>query len=116
MIEWLPGVRAEVVSVALPATSEPVPSVVAPFLNVTVPVAVPTVDVTVAVNVTSEPKTDGFLDEPTEVVVAPLMVKLTVLVVSTLPALSVLWNVTVLLPRFATLNGAVYVCTAPPLI
>ena len=73
MIEWLPGVRDEVVSVALPATSKPVPSVVAPFLNVTVPVAVPTVDVTVAVNVTGEPKTDGFFDELTEVVVAPLI-------------------------------------------
>ncbi len=116
MIEWLPSVSPDVVKSALPATTGPVPRIVGPFLNVTVPVAVPIVDVTVAVNVTDEPKTDGFFDEVTEVVVAPSILKLTDLVASTLPALSVLWNVTVLLPRFATLNGPEYVCSAPPLI
>jgi len=41
-----------VVNVALPALSVPVPSVEEPFLNVTVPVGVPPLEVTVAVKVT----------------------------------------------------------------
>jgi len=93
-----------------------VPSVDPPFLNVTVPVGVPSVEVTVAVKVTAVSYVDGFTDEATEVVVLPSMVKVTVLGLSTLPALSVLWNVTVLLPRADTVNGAVYVVNAPPLI
>ena len=50
------------------------PSVVAPSLNVTVPVGVPdagAVTVTVAVNVTEPPKALGLSEEVTEVVVAP---------------------------------------------
>ena len=50
--------------------SVPVPRVVVPSLNVTVPVGVPApgaVTVTVAVNVTDCPKTDGFTLEVTTV-------------------------------------------------
>lgn len=48
----------------------PVPRVVVPSLNVTVPVAV--VDEMVAVKVTDEPEADGFEDDPTDVVVLAL--------------------------------------------
>ena len=44
----------------------PVPSVVVPSLNVTVPVAV--VDEIVAVKVTEDPNADGFADDDTAVV------------------------------------------------
>ena len=62
-----------VVKVATPPLSVPVPSVVEPSLNVTVPVGVPApgdVAVTVAVNVTDWPNTDGLTDETSAVVVA----------------------------------------------
>lgn len=65
-------VSAEVENVADPPLRVPVPSVVAPSLNVTVPVGVPLPGATtamVAVNVTDCPKTDGFADEMTIVVV-----------------------------------------------
>ena len=49
----------------------PVPRVVAPSINVTVPVIVPVVvDVTAAVNMTEAPTVDGFREEVTAVVVA----------------------------------------------
>ena len=54
------------VYVAFPLVMLPVPSVVLPSLNVTVPVAV--VDETVAVKVTDEPYADGFKDEANVVV------------------------------------------------
>ena len=47
-----------------------VPSVVAPFLNVTVPVGVPPLEVTVDVKVTGWLKTEGLAEELTVVVVA----------------------------------------------
>ena len=54
VIEWVPTVSAVVANVAIAEPfSVPVPSVLAPSLNVTVPVGVPAeVDVTVAVNIT----------------------------------------------------------------
>ena len=52
MIVCDPAERVAVVYVALPLDTVPVPSVVLPSLNVTVPVAV---DGTVAVNVTDVP-------------------------------------------------------------
>ena len=59
---------------AIPLTlSVPVPSVLLPSLKVTVPVAVPepgALAVTVAVNVTDCPKTDGLTLETTEVVIS----------------------------------------------
>jgi len=65
-----------VVKVALPELRVPVPSVVDPSLNVTVPVGVPepgAVAVTVAVSVTDCPKTDGLTDEMTAVEVLALL-------------------------------------------
>ena len=54
VIECEPTISAEEVNVATPDDSAPVPNVVVPSLNVTVPVGVPVPDVgvTVAVNVT----------------------------------------------------------------
>ena len=55
----------------MPALSDPVPKVVEPSLNVTVPVGVPapgdTAD-TWAVKVTDWPKTEGLADDVTDVV------------------------------------------------
>ena len=55
-MEWLPRLSAEdVVKVAVPALNVPVPNVLAPSLNVTVPVGVPApgaVAATMAVKVT----------------------------------------------------------------
>jgi hypothetical protein len=95
----------EVVRLALSSASAPVPSVVVPFLNVTAPLGVPIVDATVAVNFTAECKIDGSCDDVRDVCVCPLIVKTADLVPPTLPALSVLWNVTVLLASFETMNG-----------
>jgi capsular polysaccharide biosynthesis protein len=56
-----PTANAAVVNVATPEPlSVPVPRVVPPSLNVTVPVGVPEVPVTVALNVTGAPESDGF--------------------------------------------------------
>ena len=61
----------EVVSVACPDPSVvPVPNVVAPSLNVTVPVGIPAPEVTVAVKVTLCPLVEGFGDEVSDVLVA----------------------------------------------
>ena len=57
---------------AVPPVSATLASVVAPSMNVTEPVGVPlpgAFAATVAVKVTDCPKTDGFADEATEVVV-----------------------------------------------
>ena len=60
---------AAVANVATPDPfSVPVPRVVAPSLNVAVPVGVPPVPVTVAVNVTDCPKTEGFCEDVSVVV------------------------------------------------
>ena len=70
MIKCVPTLKVEVEKVATAlALSVPVPSVVDPSLNVTVPVGVPElVEVTVAVNVTDCPNVDGLGDEVSEVV------------------------------------------------
>ena len=71
VIECDPMASVEIVKVALPAVSVPVPIAVTPSLNVTVPVGVPVaVVLTVAVKVTDCPKFDGFSEEVTAVVVA----------------------------------------------
>ena len=65
----------EIVNVAVPLDNGPVPSVVAPSRNVTVPLGVPApgaTAATVAVKVTLCPKTDGLEDEATVVVVFAL--------------------------------------------
>ena len=74
MIEWLPIASPDVVNVAIPEPFKvPVPRVVEPSRNVTVPVGTPdpgASEVIVAVKVTDWPKTDGLADEATTEVVA----------------------------------------------
>jgi hypothetical protein len=70
LIECDPTTSVEVLKVALPLLIVPVPSIVLPSLNVTVPVAAE--GETVAVNVTEDPNTDGFEDEVTVVVLLAL--------------------------------------------
>jgi len=72
----LPAAKAEVVNVAMPPLSVPVPMGLPPSKNVTVPVGVPdpgATGETVAVNVTGCPAVDGFSDEVTVVVVFVLL-------------------------------------------
>ena len=70
-MEWFPTAREEVVNEPAPVESRvAVPRVVAPSRNVTVPVGVPDVALTVAVKLTACPNTVGFLEEDTVVVVA----------------------------------------------
>ena len=72
-MEWPPTDNADVLNVATPEPfSVPVPSVVEPSMNVTVPVGVPepgALAVTVDVNVTDWPKTEGLADDDTELLV-----------------------------------------------
>jgi hypothetical protein len=89
---WLPTDRDEVANVALPELNVAVPSVEAPSRKVTVPDGVPVAGataLTVAVNVTDWPKTDGFTDEVTVV---------------ELPALPTVWVIAaeVLLVKFVS--------------
>src|SRR6266496_4732116 len=75
-MECEPAVSEEVVKVALPeALSVPEPSVVAPSLNVTVPVGVTpgTAAVIVAVKVTDWPEHDGLSEETRAEAVSDLM-------------------------------------------
>ncbi len=75
MIECEPTESEAVVKVAWPALRLAVPRVVAPSLNVTVPVGVPLpggVEVTVAVKVTAWPNTDGLPEAVTAVLVSAL--------------------------------------------
>jgi hypothetical protein len=70
VIEWDPDESVDVVKVDWPLPfSEPVPSVVPLSVNVTEPVGMPAVDVTVAVKVTARLKAEGFTEEVTVVVV-----------------------------------------------
>jgi hypothetical protein len=79
VIECEPTVNADVLKVAEPELKVPVPKVVVPSLKVTVPVGVllPDVGVTVAVKVTLWPKTEGFAEDTTAVVVV-IMTEFTV--------------------------------------
>lgn len=70
MIECVPTLNAEVLYVVCPPDRVPVPRVVDPSLNVTVPVGVPPIPLTWAVKVTDAPEVDGFSEEVTVVVVA----------------------------------------------
>ena len=72
VIECEPMVSVEIESVAVFPASAPVPMIVAPSLNVTVPVAVPdpgATAATVAVNVTDWPEVEGFVPLTSVVVV-----------------------------------------------
>lgn len=69
---WFPSASAKVVNVATPPISVPVPMGLPPSRNMTVPVGVPDPGAAgemVAVKVTDWPKTLGFAEEITEVVV-----------------------------------------------
>jgi hypothetical protein len=65
------AVSVVVVKVAFPLLRVPVPSVVPPSRNVTVPVAVD--GVTVAVNFTDEPYVDGLAEDASVTVVLALL-------------------------------------------
>jgi len=65
-----PTGRVDAVNVATPPLSMAVPNIVAPFLNVTVPVGTPPEEVTVAVKVMVCVTKAGFSDEVSAVVVA----------------------------------------------
>ena len=69
--EWDAAERFEVVKVATPLFSVPVPRIVVPSLKVTVPVAVE--GETVAVNVTAAPDVAGFGEDARTVVVGALL-------------------------------------------
>jgi hypothetical protein len=73
-IKWFPTAKADVVKVATPELlSVELPRVALVSRKVTVPVGVPEpVEVTVAVNVTACPDTDGFGDDMSVVVVPAL--------------------------------------------
>ena len=76
VIECAPWVSADVEIVALPLASVAVPTVVAPFFNVTVPVGVPlpgAAVTTVIVKVTDLPSVDGFSEEVSFVELAALL-------------------------------------------
>jgi hypothetical protein len=71
---WFPAASAAVVWVATPALRVTgVPELAPSITNCTVPVGVPLPEVTVAVNVTDWPNTDGFTDEATAVAVLPAL-------------------------------------------
>jgi len=68
VIAWLPTANEEIFNVATPPLNVPVPIVAAPSLNVTVPLGVPdpgALALTVAVNVTLCPNTDGVSEVAT---------------------------------------------------
>ena len=72
----MPAAKADVVKVATPPLSVLVPMELPPSRNVTVPVGVPVAGanaVIVAVKVTDCPKSEGFCDEVTTVVVSALL-------------------------------------------
>jgi hypothetical protein len=71
VIECAPAESAEVEKEAEPLLSVPVPRIVVPSRNCTVPVAA--AGLTVAVNVTLPPEMEGLRDEATAVVVAVLL-------------------------------------------
>jgi hypothetical protein len=66
VIECDPAVRVDVLRVAFPLLRLPLPKVVLPSLNVTVPVHVE--GVTVAVSLTDEPYIEGFAEDDKPVV------------------------------------------------
>jgi hypothetical protein len=72
----MPNANVLVVNVAMPPDTAPVPRVVVPSKNVTVPVGLPApglTTVTVAVKVTLCPEVDGFTDEARPVAVLALL-------------------------------------------
>jgi hypothetical protein len=69
-MEWVPETSAEVEREAWPvAFSVPLPMEVVPSKKITVPVGVPPVPLTVAVNVIDCPAVDGFSEDSSDVLV-----------------------------------------------
>ena len=69
-MDSVPADMKTMLKIARPPVSRTLPMIVAPFLNVTVPVGVPLYcDTTLAVKVTDSPTGDGFTDETKMVVV-----------------------------------------------
>ena len=91
----MPTVSPEVVNVAtpLPFKDIGVPRLVPLSLNCTVPVGVPVPDVTVAVNVTAWPKSDGLTEVLTVVTVIASTVAV-LLAVAKFPLSSAIWTST----------------------
>jgi len=85
VIECVPTVKVEVVNVATPlGSSVPVPSVVLPSWNVTVPVGAilpGETAATVAVRMTGWPKAEESTDEPSIAVADPICLRTTVVAV-----------------------------------
>ena len=84
----MPLASFEVEKFATPPASPVVPRTVAPSLKVTLPVGVPEDADTVAVNFTAFPEPTGFGDAVIEVLVVLVIPKLSVLLLSALPATS----------------------------
>ena len=77
--------RVESARVATPPLSVPVPSVVAPLRNVTVPVGLSLFEMTVAVKVMDWPKADGLTEEASVVEVAVFGKTVVLIRMDTLP-------------------------------
>jgi hypothetical protein len=103
VIEWLPMARDEVVKGAVAPLRGTVPSVVAPSLNVTVPVGVPE-PLTVAVKVTDCPNVLGLREDVSVVFVAPAVVTVVVTVAALLAGLG---------SEVVLVTVAVFVMTVP---
>src|SRR5215469_3412526 len=101
---WLPAVKVDVVSVALPVFNPTVPRIVAPSLKTTLPVVttgIPLAALTTAVKVTGVPTTEGFREEVNTVRLASFAP-----VPNRLTPTDVLLNPTFRLPNFGpTLVG-----------
>jgi hypothetical protein len=65
----VPAGNADVIRLSLPPARPTVPSVVVPEVNVTVPIGTTVGELTIALNFTFCPTTDGFGEEVTVVVV-----------------------------------------------
>jgi hypothetical protein len=68
-----PNGSVDVLKLATPPLNVAVPNTVVPFMNLTVPVGMPTAAATVAVKVTDCPCFEGFNDEVRVVVLAILL-------------------------------------------
>lgn len=99
MIEWGPVVNAVVANAAVPPVSGPLPSVVTPSLNVTVPVAV--LGVTVAVKVTVCPERLGLGDAVTDADVVSRLIEIVALPDAPAPLLAVADAVLIMEPTGA---------------
>jgi hypothetical protein len=116
-MECAPTVKAEVENTAFPLTRPLDPRTVSPFLNVTVPVGVPlpgVTAVTVAVNVTDWPNTDGLCEE-LNAVELPALFTVCDNAAEVLVAYAVLPEYTAVIVWLPTANAEVAIFAFPPL-